>query len=230
MKKNNLLLLTMLFCLVLLPPIKWQFLPFKLQVIDFFMPVFAGIVIYKKWYKNWNLWYVKNLFLLMGIIALSILINKQWMAVNDWFEIYKVIKYLLVFLIFKELTPPLKKITGIDIIVICLLIFNFLHYHNWFHFNETVMPVFCGENSIHLTHFGLNSAGLPAVKRMIGTIGNPNNNAILFLILMLFYLPKEKWKIKNIGFFTLCLIAFLACQSRTSCCFFCDYYASFCNY
>ena len=180
MKKNNLLILAFLFCLVLLPPIKWQFLPFKLQIIDFFMPVFAGIIIYKKWYKNWNLWYVKNFFLLMGIITLSILINKQWKAVNDWFEIYKAIKYLFVFLIFKELNPPFKKNTGIDIIVVCLLIFNFLHYHNLFHFNETVMPVFCGENSVRLARFGLNSAGLPAVKRMIGTIGNPNNNAILF--------------------------------------------------
>jgi O-antigen ligase len=185
-------------------------------MVDFLMPFFAGIIIYKKWYKNWNLLYVKNFLFLMGIIALSIILNNQWLVVNDWFEIYKVIKWLLVFIVFKELFKQKINTTIIDVIFVCLLIFNFLHYHNLFSFNEMVMPLYCGEGSVHLTFFGLNSLGLPGVKRMIGTMGNPNDNAILFLFFMLFYLPEERWKPKNICFFVLCLIAFLACQSRTS--------------
>jgi hypothetical protein len=201
---------------VLAPPITLPYFPFKFQIVDFLMPVLAGLIIYNKWYKNWTLLYVKNFLFLIGVIALSILINKQWAAINDWFEIYRVIKYGLAFLFFKEYLPTKINTKIVDIVFICLLLINFLHYHHFLHFNQIVMPLYCGEDSSHLTFFGLNSAGLPAVKRMLGTMGNPNDNAILFLFFMLFYLPKEKWKIKDICFFVLCLIAFLACQSRTS--------------
>jgi len=162
--------------------------------------------------------YVKNILFLMGVITLSILINKQWWRVNDWFEIYKVFKYFLVFILFKELCPPKINTVIIDVLFVCLLIFNFLHYHNIFDFNQIVMPLYCGEDSRNLLFFGLytDGSGLPGPKRMIGTLENPNENAILFLIFMLFYLPKEKWKIKDVSFFVLCLVAFLACQSRTA--------------
>jgi O-antigen ligase len=213
---TNILVIIFIVALVLVPPIKVPFFSFKIQIVDFLMPVFAGLLIYNKWYKNWKLLYVKNFLFLIGIIVLSILINKQWWAINDWFEIYKVIKYGLVFLIFKEYFPTKINTKIVDIVFICLLLINFLHYHNLLNFNQIIMPLYCGENSVHLKFFGLNSIGFPAVKRMLGTMGNPNNNAILFLIFMLFYLPKEKWKTKNICFFVLCLIAFLACQSRTS--------------
>ena len=213
---NQIILFIFIFSLVLLPSFYLPWFRFKFQVVDFFMPFFAGVIIYKKRFKNWNLLYVKNFLFLMGFILFSIILNKQWTAINDWFEIYKVIKYLLVFLIFKELYTSKMKTATIDIVFIGLLVFNFLHYHNIFNFNQLIMPLYCGEDRVHLTFFGLNSLGFPCVKRMIGTMGNPNDNAILFLIFMLFYLPKEKWKIKNLCFFVLCLIAFLACQSRTS--------------
>jgi len=213
---SAILFATFCIALILFPPITLPYFTFKLQVIDFFMPLFAGIIMYKKWYKNWSLLYVKNFLFLIGIIVFSIILNKQWTAINDWFEVYKVIKWVLVFLVFKELYTPKINTAFIDVIFIFLLIFNFLHYYNLFNFNQIVMPLYCGENSIRLTYFGLNSAGLPAAKRMMGTMANPNDNAILFLIFMIFYLPKERWKTKDICFFVLCLIAFLACQSRTS--------------
>jgi len=212
------IILYIIFCFtaVLAPPIVLPYFSFKFQFIDFLMPFFAGIIIYKKWFKNWNLMYVKNFLFLISVICLSIIVNKQWFVINDWFEIYKVIKWLLVFVVFKELCGQKMNTTIIDIIFVCLLIFNFLHYYNLFNFNETVMPLYCGADSKHLAFFGLNSIGLPSTKRMLGTMGNPNNNAILFLFFMLFYLPKERWKNKDTCFFVLCLIAFLACQSRTS--------------
>jgi O-antigen ligase len=174
------------------------------------------MIIYNKWYKNWRLLYVKNLLFFIGVIILSIVVNKQTGVANEWFEVYKGFKYLLIFIVFKELYSAKKNTAIIDVIFICLLFFNFLHYHNIFNFNQIVMPLYCGKDCAHLTYFGLNSAGLPAVKRMIGTMANPNDNAILFLVFMLFYLPKERWKIKDVCFFVLCLIALLACQSRTS--------------
>jgi len=213
---NNYILGIFLVSLLLVPPIQILNFRFRFQLIDFFIPIFLWMIIYNKWYKNWNLLYVKNILFLMGVIILSILINKQWSAVNDWFEIYRVFKYFLVFILFKELCPQKINTVFIDIIFVCLLIFNFLHYHNIFDFNQIIMPLYCVENSVQLTLFGLNSVGLPAAKRMIGTMGNPNDNAILFLVFMLFYLPRKEWKVKDMCFFILCLIAFLACQSRTS--------------
>ena len=213
---NNCVLGIFLVCLLLAPPIHiWNF-RFTFQVIDFFIPIFLCMIIYNKWYKNWRLLYVKNLLFFIGVIILSILINKQIGVANEWFEVYKGFKYLLIFIVFKELYSAKKNTAIIDVIFICLLFFNFLHYHNIFNFNQIVMPLYCGKDCVHLTYFGLNSAGLPAVKRMIGTMANPNDNAVLFLVFMLFYLPKERWKIKDVSFFVLCLIALLACQSRTS--------------
>jgi len=212
---NNCVLGIFLACLVLAPPLQILDFRFKFQIIDFFMPIFLCMIIYNKWIKNWKLLYVKNFLFFIVVIILSILINKQWAVVNDWFEVYRVLKYLLIFIIFKELSSAKINTTITDVIFICLIIFNFLHYHNIFNFNQLIMPLYCGD-SVHLNSFGLNSIGLPSTKRMIGTLSNPNNNAILFLIFMLFYLPKEKWKIKDVCFFVLCLIAFFACQSRTS--------------
>jgi O-antigen ligase len=77
------------------------------------------------------------------------------------------------------------------------------------------MPVFCGEANHHLTHFGFNSLMQPATKRMIGILANPNDNAILFILFSIRYLPKIKWKTKEMLFFFAGLIAILACQSRT---------------
>jgi len=213
---NNYILGGFLVCLVLAPSFYILNFRFKFQLIDFFMPIFLGMIIYNKWYKNWNLLYVKNFLFLIGVIICSILINKQWTGANEWFEIYRVFKYFLVFILFKELCPPKINTVIIDIIFVSLLLINFLHYHNIFDFNQIVMSLYCGEGRVHLTHFGLNSAGLPAVKRMIGTMANPNDNAILFLVFMLFYLPRKEWKVKDMCFFILCLVAFLACQSRTS--------------
>jgi O-antigen ligase len=77
------------------------------------------------------------------------------------------------------------------------------------------MPWYCGKDSPHLFFFGLNSLLEPATKRMLGTLGNPNNNAILFLFFTVWYFPKKKWTVKEIVFFFLSVIAVCSCQSRT---------------
>lgn len=151
----------------------------------------------------------------VGIFLLSILLNWRHNSFNDLFEIYDIVKYIAVFIVFKEIYNPRIKTIAFDIAFILLLLFNLLHYHDIFGFNETIMPYFCGDRSIHLLTFGYNSIGEPATKRMLGVIGNPNNNAILFLIFLIYYLPKNGWTTKEKIFFYLSVIAVSACQSRT---------------
>jgi len=209
--------LAILFCVALLlpPPIVFPLFNFKFQAVDFLMPVLLGVIVINRWYKNWNENYVKLLVCIIPVILISIFLNRQFKAINDYFEIYRIFTYLVVFIFFKELYKPKWFNSTFDILFVILLVFNLLHFHNIFHFNQIVMPVYCGEDNHHLTHFGLNSLLQPATKRMLGTLANPNNNAILFIMLTIRYLPKTKWNMREILFFTAGLIAILSSQSRT---------------
>jgi hypothetical protein len=70
--------------------------------------------------------------------------------------------------------------------------------------------------SHHLDRFGLNSLGEPWTKRMLGTIGNPNNNALLFLLFLVYWLPKKRMVTKyDLLFSSLSIVAVFACQSRS---------------
>jgi len=213
-KYHKLIFFIFIFSLLLIPPIHLPWFRFKFQLVDFFMPFFIGLIVVNKWYKNWLLFNVKNLIFLAAIALISILIN-NYCAINDYFEIYRLFTFICIFIVFKEIYNPQFTNLTIDVIFICLLIFNFLHYHNLFNFNGIVMPLYCGQESPHLFFFGLNSALAPATKRMLGTLGNPNNNAILFLFFNIWYFPKKKWSIKEIIFFFLSVIAVCSCQSRT---------------
>jgi len=217
MKNSGTALLAIIFCtsLVLAPPIVLPFFNFKFQFVDFLMPILLGIIIYKRWIVNWRLNYVIMLLCIIPIIIVSIIINKQFSAINDYFEIYRIITFILVFIFFKETYN--SKWFGIiwEVIFVLLLILNLFHFHNILNFNQFVMPIYCGSENYHLTHFGLNSLMQPATKRMLGLLANPNNNAILFILFTIRFLPKHRWNTKEMIFFFLGLIAILACQSRT---------------
>lgn len=203
-----------LFALLFVPPINIPGIAFKLQIIDFFFPFMAAWIIWKK-KETFKLAYVRNMLLLVGVVIVSILLNLNKNSFNDFFEVYDILKYIAVFIVFKEIYQPKIKRVAFDIAFMLLLLFNLLHYHDIFGFNDYIMPYFCGDNSIHLLAFGYNSLGEPATKRMLGILGNPNNNAILFLIFTILYLPKKGWTTKEMIFFYLSVIAVSACQSRT---------------
>lgn len=203
-----------LLALLFVPPISLQGLSFKVQIIDFLFPFMSVWIIWKK-RAVFKLAYLRNLIIFIGVVVASILLNWRQNSFNDLFEIYDILKFILVFIVFKEIYQPKVKRIGFDIAFVLLLLFNLFHYHNIFGFNEVVMPYFCGNRSIHLITFGYNSIGEPATKRMLGIVGNPNNNAILFLIFLILYLPKKGWSTKEMIFFYVSVIAVSACQSRT---------------
>ena len=94
------------------------------------------------------------------------------------------------------------------------MIFNTLHFFDFWDFNLIVEQYYNG--GIHIKTFGLNSLGEPATKRLIGTIGNPNNNAILFLFFTVLLYSKKKKDYFLIFSIFLSLFFFFLCQSRTA--------------
>lgn len=181
------------------------------QLTDFLLPI-IGIVIYpelpqvrKEW---WFLWIV----LFAGYMLLPILINgriKQW---NDYFELYRVIKLGVIFLLFRVIQPKQLHPLIVGSFMVLLLI-NVLHLFNVFNVNELLTYTY--GDSIHFKLFGNDSLGNPAVKRMLGTMGNPNTNALLFLFFTVYFLPIEKKREHWALCFTALFMVFL-CQSRTS--------------
>ena len=181
------------------------------QLTDFLLPI-IGLLLYpmlpqirKEW---WFLWIA----IFAGYMLLPIVINgriKQW---NDYFELYRILKLGVIFLLFRLIQPKQLHPMIVGSFMVLLLI-NVLHIFNVFNINELLTYTY--GDSIHFKLFGRDSLGNPAVKRMLGTMGNPNTNALLFLFFTVYFLPIEKIREQWVLCFTALFMVFL-CQSRTS--------------
>ena len=185
----------------------------SIQVIDLILPFIVITLYLNKHLLTWRKLYT-TILIFSGYILFDIVLNNLTANTNSYFEIYKVFKFLIIILFFSCL--PLNKYFNKVIypIFYILIIFNTLHFFNFWDFNLIVEQYYNG--GIHIETFGLNSLGEPATKRIIGTIGNPNNNAILFLFFtILFYSKKKKNSFLILSIF-LSLFFFFLCQSRTA--------------
>ncbi len=181
------------------------------QLTDFLWPLGILLILpnLKKVRINfWLLW----LGLFSIYLVIPIALNGRLGEVNDWFEIYKTLKLGGLFLLFSFAST--QNFTGfIRASFIGLVVINLLHFFDVLNFNHWMQEVY--GSSIHWEFFGKDSEGNPAVKRMLGTLGNPNSNALLFLFFAVFFNPQENsWKAKA-WFFSALLMVFM-CQSRTS--------------
>ena len=181
------------------------------QLTDFLLPI-IGLLLYPKLPLVRKEWWFLWIALFAGYMLLPILINgriKQW---NDYFELYRVIKLGLIFLLFRFIQPKQLHPLIVGSFMVLLLI-NVLHLYNVFNINELLTYIY--GDSIHFKLFGRDSLGNPAVKRMLGTMGNPNTNALLFLFFTVYFLPIEKKREHWTLCYTALFMVFL-CQSRTS--------------
>ncbi len=187
---------------------------FRFSASDFLL-VLVTLVILK------NGWWRKHLKVLaaFSVIALylfvTILVNGLFAVTNSYFEIYAILKLFLFYIFFAEMNPEMDLSMVFNICFIGLVCFNILHYFNVFDFNTHIMPSYCGDNNIQLKYFGYDSSGRPCTRRALGVMGNPNNNALLFLFFMILYAPRREWKKLTVLFFFIALTCFLCCQSRT---------------
>lgn len=212
----RILLTLLLITSLLLPPLKlFPDLP-KFHATEFLLP-FLLIAISVNFNKN--LFYRLRFDLLVQvtlavIIILSMIFNSRINQLRDWFEIIEVFKYLVLFLFvgqFAHLVDFRRIIKGL---FLTLLLFNFFQYFNFFEFNDLV-EIYYGSD-IQVSTFGLNSLGQPDTKRLLGTLGNPNNNAILFLFFSIYFFPERNDNYKEVIFFLLAMSLLLMCQSRTT--------------
>lgn len=181
------------------------------QLTDFLLPIIGLLLlpkiahVKKEW---WFLWIA----IFAGYMVLPILINGRIKQLNDYFELYKVLKLGVIFLLFRFIrTESLNTLIAGSFIALALI--NVLHLYNVFNINDLLTYTY--GDSIHFKLFGRDSLGNPAVKRMLGTMGNPNTNALLFLFFTVYFMPLEKNRTHRILYFTALFMVFL-CQSRTS--------------
>lgn len=108
--------------------------------------------------------------------------NDRLFVISDYFEYYKMLKFIIVLMFFYITFRHNSFFTGngyyfLRVLFCGVVIFNLLHYFGLLSFNQVVMPYYAGEHQ--LSRFGLSSQGLPDVKRLLGVMGNPNDNAII---------------------------------------------------
>ena len=208
--------LYLLFFPVLLfsPFIRIPGFSFRFGASDFLLVLVTLAILKNGWWRK----HLKALFL-FAVIALylfiTIVVNGLISVTNSYFEIYAVLKLFLLYIFFAEMNPKMDLSPVFNICFIGLVCFNIIHYFNLFDFNAHVMPTYCGDNNIQLKYFGYDSSGRPCTRRALGVMGNPNNNALLFLFYLILYAPRKEWRRLNIVFFFIALTCFLCCQSRT---------------
>jgi len=197
--------------------------------IDEFLVVVMGLRLILK-----RFFWIDKLILVFGALSLfilvSIVINSHRTDYREYLEIQKVVKFVVFYLfsifVFKDFTSKKNIIYIVTSSFVILLIFNFLHLFNLFYFNEYVTILYDTDGR-DVLNFGKNSIGGPGPKRIVGTMGNPNINAILFLFFVSFFsfLLIERNKVesswnylsKNVLqlFFLLSILLVILCQSRT---------------
>lgn len=184
----------------------------KIHFPDFFLPVIAVLLLPKiNSLIGDNRLLILILFFLFLSECFSILINGRITMYRDYFELLKVVKFGLIIFFFAEFGKLVNWEPVFKILLAVLLVFNLFHYIDLFNFNDIIMP--CYGSDIQVQSFGVNSLGEPAAKRILGTLGNPNNNAILFLFFVIYFIKDLNKKLPV--WFYLSVLAFLACQSRT---------------
>lgn len=210
---NYILSLLIVLSVTLIPEIKLASNFPTFQLLDFLLPFILVSI-----YLNRENFEFKKLYLgilLFGAyIIFTILLNGRYTAFRDYFEVYKLLKFLVIVVFFATTSVYKIKQRVFYPVFWGLVVFNFLHYFNVLDFNILIEKYYNG--GIHIKMFGLNSLGQPATKRMIGTIGNPNNNAILFLIFGVLFLPQKEKSFKTLFPFAVSMLMLFLCQSRTS--------------
>lgn len=159
-----------------------------------------------------------------GYIIFTICINGHYLQFNEYFEVFKVLKFLIIFWFASSILYMNKNLNilfnAIDLIFILSFFINMVHYFDFFDFTRNIL-VYFDPNGIDVKSYGLNSLGQVSSKRLIGTLGNPNENGLFFLFLFLFYSARGGCQLKrffsmsSLGFIGSAIIVILT-QSRTS--------------
>lgn len=183
---------------------------FAFRMEDVLLPLIIVYIIVKKEYRDF--FYSRFVILFMVYILLTILFNNPG-ALRDYLELYKLLKYLFYLMFFMCAISKYDYKRILEIVFYIVFAFNLLHYFDILNFNKIIEPFYTSE--FRLLLFGKNSLGEPDTKRMLGTMGNPNNNAIMFLFFAALFAPaKLSLRSHNVIYY-LSFTGVLLTQSRT---------------
>lgn len=196
------------------------------------LPLVGMVAVYYRLQVMAVLYNYRKLLLPFGLFTVlvlaSILVNGRVAQMRDWFELLKYMKFIAYVVFFLMVLPTAwnRKLTRFILALLALLmLFNTAHYIDFLGFNRWVEPFYAPPH--HLDLFGLNSLGQPDTRRALGTMGNPNVNALmflLFLVLLLSFVPvlrsspgkmKGDWNPQLI-WPVLAIFGVFMCQSRTA--------------
>lgn len=212
----QLVFITFLAGLFLLPAIEISSSLPKVQPDEFLLPLIALCCFLLP--GKQTLWPLRTYGLIIAgmllFVMLSMLVNSRLGNMRDAFEMVKLLKYALVIAFTALIVPHVRIRMLLQIALAASLLFNLLHYTDFMGFNQAVVSYYGAE--VQVDTFGLNSLGQPDTKRILGVIGNPNGNAILFLFFATFFFPSKNASWKEQLWFFLAVFGVLACQSRTA--------------
>lgn len=201
----------MVFASLCLPAITLRSTLPSIHILDICLPVMLAFI----WMNRFQLatgygaWIP---FFFSGFVLFSIVIQSHHTSTSDYFEVYKWIKFGVVIWFFSLLDYSLLK-RFIPWIFGFLVVINTIHFFEFTPLNKILEHYYNG--GLQIQYFGKDSLGGPAVKRLVGTMGNPNINALLFGFFTLYYFPLHVNR-KNLGLFFVSLLFVFLCQSRTA--------------
>lgn len=212
--KINLLLGGLLFFSLLLFPYLTigSGLP-AFQLVDFLLPIITIALFIQRKQLKWELVYKVIIGFILYILFV-ILYNGRQNIVQDYFEIYKLVKFLLIILLFTLINFKQFFDYWLKPTFVLVVLGNLIHYFNLLEINPILEKYYDG--GIHIQLFGLNSLGLPDMKRMVGFSGNPNINSLVFGFFTVLFFPKINKSPAQYGWFFLATFMFFLCQSRTN--------------
>lgn len=199
------------FASVCLPAFTFQPTTPSVHILDLLLPIILCFIVWKKTWKSMR-FYLWIPFVFAGFVLLTIFLNFENVTSSDYFEVYKWLKYGCVFLFFMQIDfSILKRALPILFVLICVI--NALHFFEFPSLNHILQKYYNG--GLQIQFFGKDSQGGPAVKRLVGTMGNPNINAIMFGIFSLFFFPL-RFERNRLTMYFLCILFVFLCQSRTA--------------
>lgn len=194
-----------LFLTVLTPSIKVNSGLPAIRLEDLLFPIAILVILRIGWF--YTHFYFTALLLFLSEILLSMIINGRLLVVSDYFELFKLVKFIIYIVLvyqsgYKFDDKFLKRL------FLALVVFNCFQFFNIFSFNTIIEPFFAAENKVD--NFEKNA-------RLLGTLGNPNNNSILFIFFFSLFFRKDQMVSKtNIFFLALATVLIFMCLSRTS--------------
>ncbi|MEN3011769.1 MAG: hypothetical protein ABDH34_02665 [Dictyoglomus thermophilum] len=207
---TKLLEISLLFSALFLPPFKINS-SLSLRLEDLIILIAFPVFIFR---EKLVLNSITKLILILGLVEfVSIVVNARLLVFTSMFELFKLLKFFLLIQIFyKSFRNHGINIRLFDYFFIFLIVFNLLQFFNFFGFNEYIGKLYTTE--VHLEAFLKSETG---VRRLLGLMGNPNNNAILFSFFSFFYI---NWYIisknkKYLLFILLAIFFMMLSQSRT---------------